>query len=169
LPTDPRIERLPITHPDAMLLIEAVQQEYVERYGGRDNTPMDAAELAPPVGAFFVGYVDERPVMIGAWRLRPDVNRLGSTRAAEVKRMYVAPPARRQGLAQRMLTHLETTARDAGADVMILETGTAQPEAMALYVAAGYEHVEPFGHYQWSPRNRCYGRMLDDREPGPTS
>jgi hypothetical protein len=92
LPTDPRIERLPITHPDAMLLIEAVQQEYVERYGGRDNTPMDAAELAPPVGAFFVGYVDERPVMIGAWRLRPDVNRLGSTRAAEVKRMYVAPP-----------------------------------------------------------------------------
>ncbi len=95
--------------------------------------------------------------MIGAWRFRDDVSRLGSTRPAEVKRMYVAPSARRRGLARLMLAHLETTARAAGADVMILETGTAQPEAMALYVAAGYEPVEPFGHYAWSPRNRCYG------------
>jgi GNAT superfamily N-acetyltransferase len=162
LPTDPRIERLPITHPDAELLIEAVQQEYVERYGGRDNTPMDAAELAPPTGAFFVGYDDRDPVMIGAWRFRDDVSRLDSTRAAEVKRMYVAPSARRRGLARIMLEHLETTARAAGADVMIMETGTAQPEAMALYVAAGYERIEPFGHYAWSPRNRCYARALDD-------
>jgi hypothetical protein len=43
---------------------------------------------------------------------------------------------------------------------MIMETGTAQPEAMALYVAAGYEPIEPFGHYRESPRNRCYGRRL---------
>ena len=57
--------------------------------------------------------------------------------------------------------------REAGADVMILETGTSQPEAMALYEAAGYASVEPFGHYAWSPRNRCYARALDDDEPGP--
>jgi GNAT superfamily N-acetyltransferase len=160
LPTDLRIERLPTTHPDAQLLIEAVQQEYVERYGDRDNTPLDPAELAPPRGAFFVGYDDQGPVMTGAWRFRDDVNRLGSTRAAEVKRMYVAPSARRRGLARIMLGHLESSARAAGADVMILETGTAQPEAMALYVAAGYDLIEPFGHYAWSPRNRCYGRAL---------
>jgi GNAT superfamily N-acetyltransferase len=160
LPTDLRIERVPITHPDAQLLIEAVQQEYVERYGGPDSTPMDASALEPPTGAFFVGYVDASPVMTGAWRFREDVSRLGSTRPAEVKRMYVAPTARRRGLARVMLTHLETTARTAGADVMILETGTAQPEAMALYEAAGYEPVAPFGHYAWSPRNRCYGRVL---------
>jgi hypothetical protein len=59
-----------------------------------------------------------------------------------------------------MLEHLESAARAAGAEVMILETGTAQPEAMALYVAAGYEPVEPFGLYRDSPRNRCYGRRL---------
>lgn len=149
------------------MLIEAVQQEYVERYGGRDNTPMDPAELGPPFGACFVGYLDDRPVTIGAWRFREDVSRLGSMRAAEVKRMYVAPTARRLGLARCMLAHLEATARDAGADVMILETGTSQPEAMALYEAAGYASVEPFGHYAWSPRNRCYARALDDDEPGP--
>ena len=160
--TDLRIERLPITHPDAQLLIEAVQQEYVERYGGRDRTPMHAGELEPPAGAFFVGYRDDRPVTTGAWRFRDDVSRLGSVRPAEVKRMYVDRSARRQGLARLMLAHLEDTARTAGADVMIMETGTAQPEAMALYEAAGYQIVEPFGHYAWSPRNRCYGRILAD-------
>jgi ribosomal protein S18 acetylase RimI-like enzyme len=74
--------------------------------------------------------------------------------------MYVAPEARRQGVAGRMLAHLEATARAAGADVMIMETGTAQPEAIGLYVSAGYAPIEPFGHYRHSPENRCYGRRL---------
>ncbi len=160
---DLRIEQVPVSHPDAQLLIEAVQQEYVVRYGGRDDTPMDHAELEPPSGAFFVGYLDDRPVATGAWRFRDDVSRLGSVRPAEVKRMYVALAARRRGLARLMLTHLEDSARAAGADVMVMETGTAQPEAMALYLAAGYEPVEPFGHYRDSPRNRCYGRRLPPR------
>jgi GNAT superfamily N-acetyltransferase len=155
-----RIERVPITHPDAQLLVEAVQQEYVVRYGGRDDTPVHSSELAPPWGGFYVGYRDALPVTTGAWRFRDDVSRLGSTRAAEVKRMYVAPSARRQGLAQLMLAHLEAEALAAGADVMILETGTVQPEAMAMYEAAGYERVEPFGHYRDEPLNRCYGRRL---------
>jgi GNAT superfamily N-acetyltransferase len=160
MPAELRIEQLPITHPDAQLLVEAVQQEYVMRYGGRDVTPMHASELEPPWGAFFVGYRDDRPVMTGAWRFRDDVSRLGAVRPAEVKRMYVVPAARRSGLARLMLAHLESTARDAGADVMVLETGAAQPEAMALYESLGYQPVEPFGHYRDSPSNRCYGRML---------
>ena len=160
LPTDLRIEQLPITHPDAQLLVEAVQQEYVVRYGGRDRTLMVPSELTPPQGGFYVGYRDDRPVMTGAWRFRDDVERLGSKRPAEIKRMYVAPQARRRGLARLMLAHLEATARDAGAEVMILETGTAQPEAIELYLAAGYETIVPFGHYREAVENRCYGRRL---------
>jgi GNAT superfamily N-acetyltransferase len=160
LPAGLLIRRVPISHPDAQLLVEQVQQEYVVRYGGRDGTPYDPGDFEPPNGAFFVGYADGVPVMTGAWRFRSDVTRLGSSRPAEVKRMYVAPAARRTGLAKVMLAHLETTARAAGAEVMILETGTAQPEAMALYEDAGYQRVEPFGHYAWSPHNRCYGRVL---------
>ena len=157
---DLRVEQVPITHPDAQLLVEAVQQEYVVRYGGRDVSPMRASELAPPWGSFLLAYLEGRPIATGAWRFRDDVERLGSTRPAEVKRMYVAPEGRRRGLARRLLAHLEDDARRAGAEVMILETGTSQPEAMALYVAAGYEPIEPFGHYRDSPRNRCYGRRL---------
>ena len=47
--------------------------------------------------------------------------------------MYVVPPSRRTGLGRQVLAHLESTARAAGAELMVLETGTDQPEA-ALYL-----------------------------------
>ena len=160
MPADLRIDQVPFTHDDARLLNEEVQAEYVVRYGTPDQTEMDPAEFEAPAGAFYVGYRDDVPVTMGGWRFRPDVSRLGSERAVEVKRMYVAPHGRRGGLARLMLAHLEATARTAGADVIVLETGTAQPEAMALYESAGYQRIENFGYYRRYPDNRCYGRVL---------
>lgn len=160
VPADLRIEQVPYTHDDARLLEEEVQAEYVVRYGTGDRTRMDPAEFEPPTGAFYVGYRDEVPVTMGGWRFRPDVSRLDARTPAEVKRMYVAPDARRGGLARLMLAHLEATARSAGADAVLLETGIAQPEAMALYESSGYERIEPFGYYREHPSNRCYGRVL---------
>jgi ribosomal protein S18 acetylase RimI-like enzyme len=74
--------------------------------------------------------------------------------------MYVARAGRRMGLARALLAHLERTAAEAGADTMVLETGAAQPEAIALYESSGYEPVEKFGHYAGSPLSRCYGKRL---------
>ena len=79
---------------------------------------------------------------------------------AEVQAEYVAPAARRRGCARVVLRHLETTAAAAGADLMVLETGLRQPEAIGLYTAAGYTPVERFGHYAWSPTARYFGRPL---------
>jgi GNAT superfamily N-acetyltransferase len=155
-----RIVRVPITHPDAARLVEEVQQEYVARYGGRDETPLEPTYFEPPDGAFFVGYLDDRPVATGAWRRRHDVAVDGTTEAAEIKRMYVAAGARRRGLARAMLAHLEQTARQAGAEVMILETGLGQPEAIALYESSGYTQVACFGHYKDSPLARSFARKL---------
>ena len=155
-----RIERVGFGHPDALLLIEAVQEEYVARYGGRDDTPLDPLMFEPPAGSFFVGYSGDVPVVSGAWRRRGDLDLFGSTECAEIKRMYVAPQARGFGLARGMLAHLERTAAEAGARVMVLETGNAQPEAIALYLSSGYTRIEPFGHYKWSPENRCFGKLL---------
>jgi GNAT superfamily N-acetyltransferase len=148
------------THEHAQRLVAEVQAEYVVRYGSEDATPLDSAELDPPGGAFFVAYRDGEPVATGAWRLRDDVEVYGTRRTAEVKRMYVAPSARGLGVARRLLARLEMTATAVGAEAMILETGTAQPEAMALYESSGYARIENFGHYKWSPQNRCYGRRL---------
>ncbi len=154
------LRQVPIGDPDAQALIEGVQEEYVVRYGGRDESPIDHAEFAPPRGAFFVGLLDGVPVVSGAWRRRSDVEFAATTNTAEIKRMYVAPAARGLGLARRMLAHLEATASAAGAAAMILETGDMQPEAIALYESSGYEPIPGFGHYRDSPVNRCFGKRF---------
>ena len=157
---DMQVVRVGFGHPDAMAMINAVQGEYVLRYGGEDETPLDPAMFDPPRGSFFVGYLDGRPAASGAWRRREDVEALGSTRTAEIKRMYVAPAARGRGLARAMLAHLERTAFEAGASVSILETGTLQPEAIALYESSGYVEVPKFGFYCHASESRCYGKRL---------
>lgn len=159
--TDLRFERVAITHPDAQALIEAVQAEYVVRYGGQDESPIDAAEFEDPHGQFFVGYLDGTPVATGAWR-RSSVTALGAEITAEVKRMYVVPPAQRRGVARRMIAHLEVTAAEAGVEVMVLETGAKQPEAIALYASSGYEPIPGFGYYCGSELSRCFGRRIGE-------
>lgn len=69
----------------------------------------------------------------------------------ELKRIYVSPRGRGQGLAKKMLALLELQAIGAGCMLFMLETGPYQPEALALYGAAGYERRGPFGDYTSDP------------------
>jgi GNAT superfamily N-acetyltransferase len=146
--------------PDAAKLIAEVQQEYVIRYGGHDSTPVDAAEFAPPLGLFVVGYADGKAVVCGGWRAHDATEPRFADGDAEVKRMYVVPAARRRGLARLMLAELERTARAAGRRRMVLETGGAQPEAIALYESDGYTAIAKFGVYRCHESSRCYGKAL---------
>lgn len=146
-------------HPDVTALVARVQQEYVERYGGPDETPVDPAMFVPPEGLFLVAYVDGLPVGTGAWRRSP-VRALGGSLAAEIKRMYVVPEQRGAGLARRILAELEATAAAAGHDLIVLETGLMQPEAIGLYESSGYLPIKRFGHYADSDLNRCFGKRL---------
>jgi GNAT superfamily N-acetyltransferase len=138
--------------PDASKLIADVQQEYVLRYGGPDGTPVDPAEFTPPSGLFLVGYVDGVPVASGGWRSHGD--------DAEIKRMYVVPAARHRGLARQLLAELERTAAAAGHRRVILESGSQQPEAIALYLSSGYTPVPGFGHYADAPGAVHLGKQL---------
>ncbi len=154
--------------PVVQALVAELQQEFVVRYGGPDETPLDLAMFDPPAGAFLLGTVDFVPVAMGGWRRRPDVVALGGSVAAEIKRMYVVPPARSRGLARTVLAALEESARSAGADVMVLETGTKQPEAIGLYESSGYVPVEGYGYYREFPSARYFGkRLLPLVEPSP--
>jgi GNAT superfamily N-acetyltransferase len=139
--------------PDVTRLVEQVQAEYVVRYGGPDAAAVDPGEFAPPAGLFLVGLVDGEPVAMGGWRRLP-------RGAAEIKRMYVAPRARRQGLARVMLAELERTASAAGVARLVLNTGPEQPEAVALYESAGYAPAPAFGHYACHPNALFYGKDL---------
>lgn len=159
-PVQMRLTRAGYGDPDVTLLVERVQQEYVERYGSPDESPIDPALFEPPHGSFFVGYLaDDVPVATGAWR-RAAVPAFGATKVVEVKRMYVVPEARGRGLARVVLAHLEATAAEAGAEAVVLETGTKQPEAIALYESSGYVAIPGFGHYRGSPLSRCFGKDL---------
>jgi ribosomal protein S18 acetylase RimI-like enzyme len=154
------IRPVPLDHPDAQVLVARALAFYVELYGGDgDSDPMEARAFAAPEGAFFVGYLDEVPVVTGGWR-RVGLTRMDTSATAEIKRMYVADAARGLGLARLMLAHLEATARAAGLDALVLSTGAPQVAAVGLYASAGYERVEPFGHYAEHPGCRCFGKRL---------
>ncbi|HET6209489.1 MAG TPA: GNAT family N-acetyltransferase [Jatrophihabitans sp.] len=149
-------------HPDAELLIAEVQAEYVVRYGGTDDSPVQPAEFGPPDGLFAVGYRDRLPVVMGGWRLHaPDDPQTGwASPAAEIKRMYVVAAARGAGFARQMLAFLERTAAQRGARWVLLETGGKQPEAIALYRSAGYQDVPPFGYYAEWPLTVHLGKQV---------
>ncbi len=149
-------------HPDAVLLTEQVQQEYVRRYGGPDETAMDADHFDGGQGEFMVGYLDGVPVATGGWRGQDASPEGFEDGDAEVKRMYVVPEARGRGFARRMLAALEAGAAAAGRRRMVLETGQEQPEAIALYASCGYTPVPKFGHYRDSPLSVCLGKALQE-------
>lgn len=145
----------PYDGPVAQQLIDAVQQEYVVRYGSPDTTPVEPNEFARPDGRFVVGYLDTAAVAMGG------VRRIDSD-TVEIKRMYVVPEVRGRGLSRVVLTHLESLARELGATRILLETGQQQPEAMRLYETSGYERVDGFGHYRCEPDSVSYGKTLTD-------
>ena len=61
--------------------------------------------------------------------------------AMELRRMYVAPAARRRGTARRMLAFAEQECRRRNRLQLQLSTSELQQDALALYRNAGYENV----------------------------
>jgi len=146
--------------PDAVKLIAEIQQEYVVRYGSPDKTPVDVAEFRSPRGIFLIGYLDGVPVSSGAWRAHDGPAPEFRPGDVEVKRMYVVESLRGRGYARAMLTELERTAAAAGRSRVVLETGIEQPEAIGLYLSAGYHPIENFGVYKDEPESRCFAKAL---------
>jgi ribosomal protein S18 acetylase RimI-like enzyme len=163
-PVEPAgLDLVPTGYDDEVVraLDEEVQQTYVERYGGRDETPMSAGQFAPPRGHFVVGYVEGQPVAMGGWRHRSDAGTtLPGKRPAEIKRMFVREHARGRGLGRRVLAELERAAGEAGVDWLVLETGERQPEAIGLYRSAGYRDIGPFGVYADEADSVYLGKRL---------
>ncbi|KUN60207.1 GNAT family N-acetyltransferase [Streptomyces griseorubiginosus] len=156
------IRRVPFDHPDAVKLNDQVQAEYHVRYGdGGDATELAPADFQPPNGVYLIAYdALDSPVATGGWRAQ-DANGEGNLDGdAELKRMYVIEQMRGRGLARRVLSALEEDARAAGRLRMVLETGTKQPEAIALYTSSGYEPCAKFGYYRDYEDSRCFAKPL---------
>lgn len=154
--TELEFRSVPVDVGDGAALVEAMINEMRELYwdvgGGLDlNSPdmpkAGPAELGPPHGVFLVGYRDGVPVCGGGIKRLPDGG-------CEIKRMYVVPAARRQGLARVLLHALEDAARGFGYAVVRLDTGPRQSHAQALYEAEGYV---PIGNFNDNPVATFFG------------
>lgn len=148
--------RADLTSATAAALIRALNMELSGRYPeeGANHFRLDPEEVDEGRGAFFIAYAGGKPVACGAVR-RIDAD------TAEIKRMYVEPHVRGQGIGRRVLTVLETEARRLGVRRLVLETGERQHEAVALYERAGFVRVPRFGEYIDSPLSVCMGKGID--------
>jgi GNAT superfamily N-acetyltransferase len=63
---------------------------------------------------------------------------------AEIKRMYVRPQARGQGIGRAILRRLLADAQTIGYEVVRLETAVFMHEAHALYRSLGFRDRQPF-------------------------
>lgn len=88
--------------------------------------------------------------------------------AGEVRRMYVAPSVRRQGIGRRLLIALEQAASEFGYHTLRLETGHRQPEAMALYESYGFRRIAPYGCHSDRPLSICYEKRVTTDETRAT-
>lgn len=82
------------------------------------------------------------------------------TEYGEIKRMYIRPRFRGRGFAKLMLDHLSEYSRSKGINVLRLETGIHQHDAIALYERAGFRAILPFGEYKPDPLSRFYEKTL---------
>jgi putative acetyltransferase len=76
---------------------------------------------------------DAAGALVGMFGLEP-----AAEDSVELRRMYVAPEARRRGIARAMLAAAEQVAASWGVAKLVLSTAEIQQAALALYRAAGY-------------------------------
>jgi GNAT superfamily N-acetyltransferase len=149
-----QIVAMPVDHPVAAELVAKVEAELCARYQAPSIGTLDPAAFLPQArGLFVVAESGGLPSGCGGYRqLDQDT--------AELKRLFVDAPGRRRGMARAILHHLHDAARRSGYRRLWLETGTEQPEAIALYQSAGYQPIGPFGEHGHDHRSRFFGLDL---------
>ncbi|WP_140634617.1 GNAT family N-acetyltransferase [Methylibium rhizosphaerae] len=139
--------------PDVVELITELDRYQSALYPPESNHFVDIATLAQPGVLFAVARgSDGAAGACGAIVLGPD--------HGEIKRMYVHPRLRGQGVAKALLAFLETAARERGCTLLQLETGILQDEAIGLYKRCGYERRGPFGDYKEDPLSLFMAKRL---------
>jgi putative acetyltransferase len=145
----------PYDSHDARALVAALDAHLSERYlpAQRFGPNLRQEETESGRGVFLVARVEGRPVGCGALRV------LGGG-DAEVKRMWVDPAVRGQGVAKAVLARLQDEALELGATRLVLETGIHQTEAIGLYRSSGFERVECWGEYAGVPTSFCMAKSI---------
>ncbi len=135
---------VPALSADDMAQVRSLFQEYAAGLGVDLCFQGFAAELAglpgayaPPGGALFIARAADQPA--GTVALRS----LGAG-TCEMKRLYVRPAFRRQGLGRRLALEVIAAGRRIGYERMRLDTLARMEPAIGLYSALGFKRIEPY-------------------------
>ncbi|MCB0105879.1 MAG: GNAT family N-acetyltransferase [Caldilineaceae bacterium] len=143
--------------PDATLLIQELDALLSPLYAVESRHGYSVQKLLDQQVEFFVVRVGKDAAGCGGvqWLRGNDPITFG-----ELKRMYIRPAFRGQGMAKRLLDHFEKLARRNGVTLLRLETGIYQTEAIRLYEQYGYSRIPPFGSYREDPVSLCYEKQI---------
>ena len=137
---------------DFRTLVALLDQDLAIR-DGDDHAFYAQFNKVDAIKEVIVAYQDGTAVGCGA--IKPF-----SATAAEVKRMFVHPDYRKQGIAAKVLNTLENWAAELGFSSCVLETGKKQPEAIALYQKVGYHITPNYGQYIGVDNSVCMAKPL---------
>ena len=129
-------------------LIESLDIYMLGLYPAESTHRVDATTLSSQNARFFAALLDGIVVGCGGIMLEHDY--------AEIKRIFVSPQARGLGVGRKLLETLETEARQLGFNLLKLETGIYQPEALALFKAMGFIPHLNFGDYPDNDPNSIF-------------
>jgi len=137
---------------DFRTLVALLDQDLAIR-DGDDHTFYAQFNKVDAIKEVIIAYQDGTVVGCGA--IKPF-----SATEAEVKRMFVHPDYRKQGIAAKVLNELENWATVLGFAACVLETGKKQPEAIALYQKVGYHIIPNYGQYIGVDNSVCMTKLL---------
>ena len=100
-----------------------------------------------------VAYVDGTPAACGGWKAV-------DAETAEIKRIFVCPAFRRQGIASALITALERDAAQHGHTRLILETARTTADSAALYHKLGYREIPYYGSPAGAENCRCFEKQI---------
>jgi putative acetyltransferase len=118
-------------------LVKTVLAEYGMGFEP-EGTDQDAIQVEDAYwktgGTFWV--VEHQGAIVGSGGYHPCHR---AEKAVELRKMFILPDCRRQGLGRFLLTELEKSAAANGFKEMWLETATVLKEAVILYERSGYQ------------------------------
>jgi putative acetyltransferase len=94
-------------------------------------------KFAPPDGRLIMGVMAEQSIGCAALRHIDE-------QVCEMKRMFVLPQFRGQGIGKALARKLIEDARTIGYECMRLDTGNFLTTAIRLYESLGFERIEPY-------------------------
>jgi GNAT superfamily N-acetyltransferase len=140
--------------PDAVELLAELDRHLQQHpYPDESRHALSIDQLVREGIAFFVARYEGDPAGCGGVKLF-------GTEYGEVKRMYVRPAYRGLGLGKAMLRCLVECCRGRRVNLLRLETGIYQSEAMRLYERFGFRRRQPFGEYREDPNSVYYEMQI---------